>query len=72
MVGESDVNKAVIKSEQEWRRVLFNEIKDISEKMDRMDKEMATFKVRVLVFASLFGGASGTLPQVVKSIFNLP
>lgn len=52
----------VVENEREWRKYMI-------QRMDDLDKELSTFKVRVFMFASFFGGASGISVEYLTKLF---
>jgi hypothetical protein len=55
--------------EQEWRKLLLSKIEKIEDKVDRIDKEMTTLKVKIAFFSSIVGGIASF---VANKIFNHP
>lgn len=41
--------------EQEFRKILFSKIDKLEQKLDRIDKEMTTLKIKVALFSSIAG-----------------
>jgi hypothetical protein len=57
---DKDKLDLIVDNEREWRQYMI-------EKVDRIDRELSTFKVRVLGFAAFFGGASGLSVEYIKN-----
>lgn len=57
------------KNEREWRQFMIQKIQDVSVKVDHIDKELSSFKIKVFGFASIFGGATGLSAEYIKNFF---
>jgi len=75
-VEKSDIDQLAA-NEREWRAVMLQQIDTLYKKVDmldqkitRMDKEMATFKVKVFAFATMFGGGSGYAANLINKLFT--
>ena len=53
----------IVENEKEWRQYMI-------EKVDRIDKELSTFKMKVIGFASFFGGVTGLGVDYIKNLIN--
>ena len=54
----------ILENDREWRQYMI-------EKVDRIDKELSTFKLRVFALSVLFGSLSGAgTNKVLSIIFN--
>lgn len=56
-------------NEREWRQYMIKQLDELGLKVDRIDKELSTFKVRVFAFASAIGGAAGLSTEYLKNLF---
>lgn len=56
-------------NEREWRQYMIRKVDEVSNKVDHIDKELSTFKIRVFGFASVFGGGMGLSAEYIKNIF---
>ena len=59
----------IAENEREWRQYMMRKVDELSVKVDHIDKELSTFKIRVFSFASLFGGGMGLSADYIKNIF---
>lgn len=44
--------------EQEWRALILSKIEKIDEKVDRINTEMMTLKIKVAIFSSIAGSVA--------------
>ena len=56
-------------NEREWRQYMMKRVDEVAAKVDHIDKELSTFKVKVFSFASIFGGGMGLSADYIKNIF---
>lgn len=56
-------------NEREWRQYMIKKVDSLSDKIDHIDRELSTFKIRVFAFASVFGGATGLSADYLKTLF---
>lgn len=47
--------------EQEFRKLLFSKIDQLEVKLDRIDKEMTTLKVKVALFSTIAGSIAALI-----------
>ena len=66
---DKDSLEFIVANEKEWRQYMIKQFEDLSDKVDDIDKELSTFKIRVLTFASVFGGATGLSADYIKNLF---
>lgn len=64
-----DKLKLVVENEREWRRYVIQKVDKIEGDVDRIDKALSAFKVRVMSLASLVGGATGYSVDYLKNLF---
>lgn len=60
---DNDQVQMIIENEREWRQYMI-------EKLDRIDNELSTFKIRVFSLASIFGGGAGLSADYIKNLFS--
>jgi len=60
----------VIESEREWRTYMLTKIEGMSKKIDDIDRELSTFKVRVFALASVFGSGAGLSADYIMKILK--
>lgn len=60
----------VVENEREWRQYVIQKVDKIEEDVDRIDKALSAFKVRVMSVASVLGGATGFSVDYLKSLFT--
>jgi len=65
--GELD---RIVEHDREWRVYLVHKIDALEEKVDKMDKELATFKVKVFSLATVFGGGAGLSMDFITNLFK--
>jgi len=59
----------IVENDREWRQYLVQRIDEVNEKVAQIEKELSTFKIRVFMFASMFGGATGLSAEYLKHLF---
>ena len=62
--------KLLAENEREWRQYMIQQLDELSKKVDGIDKELSTFKVRMLTIASVLSGGLGFSADYIKQIFN--
>ena len=76
---KSEIDR-IVDNEREWRLFTLNKIESMElrvaaaeakllSKITNIDKELATFKIRVAGFALIFGGVSGAGAEYLKKFF---
>lgn len=60
---EKDKLDLILENEKEWRQYMI-------EKLDRIDSELSTFKMRVIGLASFFGGITGMSAEYIKQLLT--
>ncbi len=68
-VDKSDVDR-IVANEREWREHIMEQLSDLHDKFNKMDKELATFKIKVFAFAIMFGGVSGFSVEFITGLFK--
>ena len=53
----------IVENEREWRQYMIS-------KVDSIEKELHTFKIKVLGFAITFGGGAGISASWIKELFT--
>lgn len=56
-------------NEREWRQYMIRQLDDLSDKVDHIDKELSTFKVKIFTLAIILGGSSGVGADYLKNVF---
>lgn len=67
---DNDKLELLVENEREWRQYMIAKVDDLDKKVDSIDKELSTFKIRVFSFASLFGGVTGMSMDYIKTFFT--
>ena len=55
-------------NDKEWRRLIFKKLDSIEEKVNDIDKEMTTLKVKVAIFSSIAGAVVSFIGQKLFGI----
>lgn len=55
-------------SEKEWREHIFKTLDKIESKVDKIDREMTTLKVKVAIFSSIAGAVVSFIGQKLFGI----
>lgn len=63
MILRMIVQKLKMNNDQEWRKLLLSEIKDIKSDMNEVKKEMMSLKIKVAGFASIIGSIASVIWQ---------
>lgn len=64
-----DKLKMLAENEREWRQHMLLQIDEVRQKVDHIDKELSTFKLKIFAMASLIGGVGGVGSEYIKKIF---
>lgn len=60
---QTAIQKLKMNNDQEWRRLLLSEIKDIKADVNDVKKEMMSLKIKVAGFASIIGSIASVIWQ---------
>lgn len=53
----------IVDNEREWRQYII-------EKLDRLDKELSTFKIKMYGLSALIGGSAGISMDFITNLFK--